>query len=866
MPIRERNRTLLRGLSDFWQRFFADSDQLDALYGGTEILLGQSYLDLLSNVLSTNLVDCPIFNKEYWKLITIREDEVKFKKGPTSSDDRWVYELPESIVKITTLENKIIEPTASLQGPQDFDLIDKTLEFKVDPLDPLLDGLPTKGFASRKLLARVGGEFHDGNTISWLLRNIKKGDIIRLLDIRPTQQVKVSDHVIDVLRKTSAYVNEDTPFTAAQTNLSYVVLRQPSNYQIFFEDLFFSTPQNVITVLDAVNVTDTKQVNLNPVTSESSRVGYASRGVSYFSVAQLAHLRIVKGSVRVYAKNLNGEDVKENVDYVVDYEAGKVYKLRAWGSGSTNKIDYQWLQEVWPSVGVPPRYSTGGISSTISSIEVTQIACWAPDVLVDRKTLAANFGSLINQEAESSEDYRAFLRGIFQLYILGPVLERIESALNVVLGLPVIRDDDEILLSYDNSDPMFQRVLTTRSNGTIGLYDFPKATPLRTDVTDALNYGTLAFKSFEHLSTAATVTDYIQDPTWWHRIVIPPDLFSDYGDAEIPDVNRRSVSPQHFENIIGSIDDVRIGDPGFFIGADEEGTVPPPTSRVYKRKMSFVLMDRFLKRHMFFVKFHESVFITTDAGVQFARTPDELRKIIFEAKPAHTYPYLQPSTLFVDTVIVAEDNYYQPQRFLGADVDSSEIRIEGDLVVGEPSVLLGLFLQSTVPPTNNVLFADRELNINTTAWRIGDYFRYEMFTENINFVGLGAIALANAPIAPRVGRAVRVYVDGLIGGKKLIENVDYSVNYSARTVSRITAWDSNTVNVTYIQLNIGNIVDMAPSAVDGDHMYLIGALEPELICASYNATALDMFLTPIPITNHKDLSLVERAVIIKQTP
>jgi len=89
MPIVDYPYSLLRGLSDFWTRFFADADQLDALYRGTIIQLGQAYLDLLSSVLSVSFKDAIVLDREYYQLIAIREDEVSF----SALDNRWTFNL-----------------------------------------------------------------------------------------------------------------------------------------------------------------------------------------------------------------------------------------------------------------------------------------------------------------------------------------------------------------------------------------------------------------------------------------------------------------------------------------------------------------------------------------------------------------------------------------------------------------------------------------------------------------------------------------------------------------------------------------------------------------------------------------------------
>ena len=95
---------------------------------------------------------------------------------------------------------------------------------------------------------------------------------------------------------------------------------------------------------------------------------------------------------------------------------------------------------------------------------------------------------------------------------------------------------------------------------------------------------------------------------------------------------RRTTTPAIYENIIGQIDEPHIGDPGLFIGADEDGNVPvwasiPPVyfpgtllafpfaaafggsgwstlhSPAKRRKMANIVTDKYIKRNLFYVHF-----------------------------------------------------------------------------------------------------------------------------------------------------------------------------------------------------------------------------------------------------------------------
>jgi hypothetical protein len=232
----------------------------------------------------------------------------------------------------------------------------------------------------------------------------------------------------------------------------------------------------------------------------------------------------------------------------------------------------------------------------------------------------------------SSEAYREFIRGIFQLYILGPTLQRIESALNVTANLPVIRDDGEVFDAYVFTDPTYNYVYTLRPNSTRAEYAFPKDVPIRADVIAGDKNKT--FEAFEALTTAFTVTDYVETPTWWDEIIIPQKLMPKESES------RRTVIPILLENTIGQSDDPRVGDPGLFVGADDEGNIPAegeayPAAR---RKMANVVMERFLKQHLFFVKFDSSISTLLTADVV-----TDLHELVFVVKPSYTQVYIEPT-------------------------------------------------------------------------------------------------------------------------------------------------------------------------------------------------------------------------------
>jgi len=841
MPVIDFPHSFLEGLSDFWQRFFNEADQLDAMYQGSAILMGQAYLDLLSNVLGVSLKDAPVFHKEYFKLVTLREDQLHYERGAASDDDRWVYAITDDLVSFASLDNRVLEPTASLQERLDYDLALGQIRFKVDPTDPAGTGVPLPGFARRGLDVATGGAFDDTTrpaATPWASLGVRKGDTLRLLDVGPDplvpQQRKRSDHAIALVRPAALFVAGTTPLVAASEPQSYVVLRHPARPEVTFEPLVF---------LDA----DAR------------------------TTANLGHTHIDQGSVRVFARAPSGADVVEGIDYVVDYERGELHRLTAWQESSAPTVTYSWMEEVWPQDGGVPRASTTGVvRSGPSTTRVVQMALWAPDALVDRRVLARNFGSLIGVERDSSESYRAFLRGIFQLYVLGPVLERIESALNVVLGLPVVRDDGEVLAGVDTSEPLVNRVTTqrpaTRQQAT---YEFPKGTPLRADLT-AAQVGQLTFQAFEPLTAAITVTDHVQDPSWWQGVMVPPELFAEASGTPATRA-RRTASPFYVKHVVGANDQPRFGDPGLKVGADEHGFQPAPGHPIYRHRLAFVLMDQFLKFHTFFVRFDPTVF--AQAGARFARSFSDLETLVLTAKPSHTFAIVQPATTFLDRIQIPEAGVYQPQRYRGADHDAAEVYPSIDALPdpGQPSALLGLGLHVGVgTPADHrdqVLFTDGPLVFGVNDWKFGDHFHYEPVTAFLDFPAVGAaVTLPGAPPGPRRRRVVRAHLATTVGGRRLVENVDYSVDPKEATIRRLTGWDQITaVPVSVLQLDIGNAVDEPLDPALGDRALLLAATDPAHRTARF-PEAIDWLGQVVPTTDARDLGLVERALTVRVLP
>jgi len=690
--------TLLNGLSAFWHRFFRDIKDLQAAYEGTEMLLGQVYLNFLSDVLNTSIVEAPLFRKEFYKLITIREDQLVFHEQgningtpplPTFygnlGTDRYVYTSDTFFNDIPQLQDTLFAPKATLETGLDYRVAGGELQFKIDPTNPILNG-----FAHRRVTIAIGGKFTSTTTTNWIAAGVEKGDT-----------------------------------------------------------LYFSEAVD-LGVGSLLNVQDTaRSATIVHVTAEHLTVSIDTPFPTFPAGAEPTGF-----SWRVMRKRDDGvynPSLPRSLGGAAPYTDGQIAKVNGVG------------------------YTT---------LEVSELAFWAVDSKVDDLTLYKTYGYFFTKQQLSTEAYRSLIRGLMQLYILGPALARLESALNLTAGLSTIREDGEILQGYDSGvldagttgaligNDIFQvptsifaqssvggyiKISDSTSSNNVGtfniieyvgptqvvlkpvlpftvdtnlkwlytrtnkqtvttsanVYTYPLETPMRDDVKVPANVGVLTFQAFETVTTAIIVTDYVQDPEWWHSITIPKEFL-----PETP-IDRRVVTPQLYPNILGPAGNANVGDPGFYIGRDEDsgnlnqgstgilsvgnqfdvdtdtfsltsvgeyveiysatnpvnvGTfkiltyVNPrrviliPSGpfipeallswgyfeghlavKPYRHNAAFILMDRFLKLHMFAVLVDSSVTLTTILV-------SDLQKILKDVKPVHTALYFRPLTSFKDTI------------------------------------------------------------------------------------------------------------------------------------------------------------------------------------------------------------------------
>lgn len=143
-----------------------------------------------------------------------------------------------------------------------------------------------------------------------------------------------------------------------------------------------------------------------------------------------------------------------------------------------------------------------------------EYALWLIDATIDENLVYEKFAKFIgvDQPARSTTDFRNFVYGLYYMYINGPTLSLIKKGLNIALGIPLARDNEQVIdvRQYPNTD---QYIVITNTNSYLIPYGLAPAVA----IGDSLSVGS-------ELANWVEVKDYTNDGDWWINFMIPESL------------------------------------------------------------------------------------------------------------------------------------------------------------------------------------------------------------------------------------------------------------------------------------------------------------------------------------------------------
>lgn len=163
----ELGKTLLSAIGSFWSQIFADRARFNTELDGSAELFLQAQLNFLETVATVSRFETPVFHKERWRILLLRESALLPSAGILKYGDGAVYgpqpgtgqvflygvpslevfafELPDkTLAEVKAfISNRIIDPSVVLTQGVDF-TIDRNLEAIIFSQDPFKNELFSK--------------------------------------------------------------------------------------------------------------------------------------------------------------------------------------------------------------------------------------------------------------------------------------------------------------------------------------------------------------------------------------------------------------------------------------------------------------------------------------------------------------------------------------------------------------------------------------------------------------------------------------------------------------------------------------------------------------------------------------------------
>ena len=157
-----------------------------------------------------------------------------------------------------------------------------------------------------------------------------------------------------------------------------------------------------------------------------------------------------------------------------------------------------------------------------NNVEVTQYSLWITDAEIDEQSLYNYFGKLVRISPQTSTKvYKDYIQGLFFLYTNGPTLDLLVRGIHLALGIPVARDEEEVLLIRTDS-LSGNYIVVTENNSYLLPYG----------ITPSVEEGDILVPGVE-LSQVAVLTDYVKKDNWWVNIRLPQVLFPSASEAPV---------------------------------------------------------------------------------------------------------------------------------------------------------------------------------------------------------------------------------------------------------------------------------------------------------------------------------------------
>lgn len=166
---------------------------------------------------------------------------------------------------------------------------------------------------------------------------------------------------------------------------------------------------------------------------------------------------------------------------------------------------------------------------TVTNIELDRriVLLWGADVLYKERLVYERFGRFLYSTSYDTQDYHFLIMALQRYYITTKSIKNIEAVVNILMGVPYARYDNEKVVSAGPAmleGKAYHRIETDKM-----VYWAPLFSDLMVTPGQVLN-------RLDLLSRITTVADYITNPTWYDKCKFPGELLVSGTHPDMPPV------------------------------------------------------------------------------------------------------------------------------------------------------------------------------------------------------------------------------------------------------------------------------------------------------------------------------------------
>ncbi len=168
------------------------------------------------------------------------------------------------------------------------------------------------------------------------------------------------------------------------------------------------------------------------------------------------------------------------------------------------------------------------VLNTVSTIQLDRriVLLWGSDVLYKERLIYERYGRFLYKPNDDSRDYHFVIMALQKFYISAKSIKNIEVMINILMGIPYSRYDNETIVSVTEATHNGKSYYRIESDKNV--YWAPWLSEVVVEAGDIVN-------RLDLLARVTTVYDYISNPTWYDKCPFPGKLVVSGTHPDMPE-------------------------------------------------------------------------------------------------------------------------------------------------------------------------------------------------------------------------------------------------------------------------------------------------------------------------------------------